>query len=101
MSGAVSKGPRVSVSVGVCAYNEADRVRVLLASLLPQAAQPPFVVNEILVVASGCTDGTEGVVRQFAAMDPRVRLIREPERLGKASALNLILSEYRARFSCS
>lgn len=85
----------VSFSVGICAYNEADRVRGLLDSLLSQAVPPPFVMEEVLVVASGCTDGTEAEVRGITRRDPRVRLISEPERRGKASALNRILATYR------
>lgn len=81
--------------MGICAYNEAEGVRSLLDSLLAQDVPEPFAVEEILVVASGCTDGTEGVVRSFAARDRRIRLLHEPERLGKASALNQILGLYR------
>lgn len=50
-------------------------------------------VSEIIVVASGCTDGTEGVVRRAAAADPRIRLISQPTREGKASAMNLFLDQ--------
>ncbi len=85
----------VTVSVGICAYNEVGRVRGLLESLLGQAVPEPFALEEIVVVASGCTDGTERVVRSFAERDCRVQLLAEPERLGKASALNQILSVYR------
>lgn len=85
----------VSVSVGVCAYNEADHVHGLLESLLSQPVPEPFAIQEILVVASGCTDGTEGVVRRMADHDPRIQLISEPERRGKASALNRVLETYR------
>ncbi len=85
----------VTVSVGICAYNEASHVRDLLESLLHQPVPSPFVLDEIVVVASGCTDGTERVVRSFAEGDSRVRLVHEPERRGKASALNQILALYR------
>lgn len=65
-----------------------------MESLLGQDLQDGFRVAEILVVASGCTDGTDGIVQSFSSTHPHVRLIREPIRTGKASALNLILGRY-------
>ncbi len=82
------------VSIGICAYNEAERICALLESLLDQAVPEPLEITEILVVASGCSDGTEALVRDCASRDPRIRLISQPRRLGKASALNEILRLY-------
>ena len=48
---------------------------------------------EIIVVCSGCHDNTSRIVEQVAERDSRVRLIEEPARLGKAHAVNRILSE--------
>src|SRR5206468_11983757 len=50
-------------------------------------------VRSVVVVASGCTDRTEEIVRTIANEDPRVRLIVEEERRGKAAAINLLLRE--------
>lgn len=85
----------ITVSVGICAYNENERVAALLESLGSSAVPSPFAVHEILIVASGCTDGTEAEVQRAATRDPRIRLITEPVRRGKASALNRILESYR------
>lgn len=87
-----------SVSVGVCAFNEEGRLPRLLDSVLSQSIPPSYAVREILVVASGCTDGTEGVVERVRAKDPRIRLIRESVRGGKASAINLLLTQYQGDF---
>ena len=92
---ATRPAPRLRVSVGVCAFDEASRIRGLLESDLVQPFPGPFLIQEVLVVAIGCSDGTDGIVRDVAAWDPRVVLIHEPERRGKASALNRILSRYR------
>lgn len=89
-------GSRVSqtVSVGICAFNEEARITVSLDSLAEQSIPPGFELAEILVVASGCTDGTERAVEERAESDPRIKLIRESERRGKVSALNCILAIY-------
>jgi cellulose synthase/poly-beta-1,6-N-acetylglucosamine synthase-like glycosyltransferase len=84
-----------SVSIGICAYNEARRISGLVDSLDGQALPPGYIVTEILVVASGCTDGTDRIVDERAQLDPRMTLIRETNRSGKASALNQILGAYK------
>ena len=84
----------IRVSVGICAFNERDRIADLLGSVLGQTLPGPFAMQEVLVVASGCTDGTEDIVRRRAASDDRVELVVQRQRRGKASALNEILRRY-------
>jgi len=67
----------------------------LFESLSTQVLPSGFLLKEILVVASGCTDGTERVVEDWAEREPRLGLIPEAERSGKASALNAILARFR------
>jgi biofilm PGA synthesis N-glycosyltransferase PgaC len=84
--------PPIPCSLGIMAHNEAANIGRLLArvgaSRLEQVA-----VAEIIVVASGCTDDTEAIVREAAAADSRIRLISQPTREGKASAMNLFLRD--------
>jgi glycosyltransferase involved in cell wall biosynthesis len=75
------------VSACVTAYNEERNIRKLLRSLLGQKVDP-HVLGEVVVVASGCTDGTIAEVQDLAQGDPRLRLIVQDARLGKASAIN-------------
>jgi cellulose synthase/poly-beta-1,6-N-acetylglucosamine synthase-like glycosyltransferase len=82
-----------SVSVGIPAYNEANNIGSLLRALSKQELRKNFSLKEIVVVASGCTDGTEKIVKKSRESDPRVRLIVESERRGKASAMNILLQE--------
>ena len=42
-------------------------------------------------MASGCTDRTAEIAREFSAREPRVKLIIEECRAGKASAINIFL----------
>ncbi len=76
--------------VGIMAYNEEANIGRLLDALLAQETET-VSVEEIVVVASGCTDGTEEIVERFVARDDRIRLLRQPRREGKASAVNLLL----------
>jgi glycosyltransferase involved in cell wall biosynthesis len=58
------------VIVGICAYNEEKTIGGLLSSLLNQSLSN-FIINKIIVVASGCTDRTEDIVREFAKKKAR------------------------------
>jgi cellulose synthase/poly-beta-1,6-N-acetylglucosamine synthase-like glycosyltransferase len=54
-------------------------------------------IREIIVVSSGSTDRTDEIVRDYKKHDPRIHLLVEPERLGKASAINLFLRHQTER----
>jgi len=81
-----------NISMGIMAYNEEATIGQLLAAILRQV----FIdchLNEIIVVASGCTDGTVEITRRFSRNDKRIKLIMQQQREGKASAINLFLSK--------
>lgn len=86
----------MNLAIGVCAYNEERNIRMLLGDILNQKALSRDV--RVIVVASGCTDNTAGIVRQIARGDPRVELIEEKTRTGKTNAINLILANCRSGF---
>ncbi len=77
-------------SVGVTAYNEEENIGHLLEALLDQHLHK-VEIAEIIVVASACTDRTVPIIRTYMARDPRVKLIEQPRREGKTSAVNLFL----------
>jgi poly-beta-1,6-N-acetyl-D-glucosamine synthase len=79
------------------AHNEERNVGRLLERLLAQELQT-VAIKEIVVVSSGCTDGTERAVNEFAGRDARIRLISECDRRGKSAAINIFLAESRAPF---
>jgi poly-beta-1,6-N-acetyl-D-glucosamine synthase len=78
-------------SVGVTAYNEEANIGPLLDALLSQHLYK-VVMTEIIVIASGCTDGTVPIVESYAEREPRIKLIIQPTREGKTAAVNLFLA---------
>jgi len=80
------------ISIGVMAYNEEANIGRLLLSILCQGFTH-CCLKEIFVVASGCTDRTEEIVRDLMKDDRRIQLIVQSRRQGKASAINLFLSK--------
>jgi poly-beta-1,6-N-acetyl-D-glucosamine synthase len=86
--------PLLRCSVGIMAFNEVQNIGLLLEALGTQQLGNA-TIEEIVVVASGCTDGTEDVVRWHARRDSRIRLLVQERREGKASAINLFLREAR------
>jgi cellulose synthase/poly-beta-1,6-N-acetylglucosamine synthase-like glycosyltransferase len=80
----------MTITVGICAYNEDKNIGSLLSNVLYEQNLPTD--SEILVVCSGCTDNTVGIVKEYAKKDARVKMYVEAERRGKASAVNRILA---------
>lgn len=80
----------LTCSVGVMAYNEERNISQLLEFLACEAAACEQI-KEIVVVASGCTDGTISLVEKAAQKFPIIRLHQEPARNGKGAAINVFL----------
>lgn len=85
----------LTASVGVMAYNEQGNIGRLLEALVGQKLSD-VTISEIIVVSSGSTDRTDEIVGECARMHPRIRLIRQDKREGKASAINVFLKEAAA-----
>jgi len=81
---------RMKCSVGITAHNEEANIGRLLEAMLSQQLDE-VVITEIIVVASGCTDNTCSIVREFEAREPLIKLLTQDEREGKVSAVNLFL----------
>jgi biofilm PGA synthesis N-glycosyltransferase PgaC len=94
MSSFSRKTQGIRVSIGLMAHNEAANIGPLLQALREQETAR-VEIDEILVVSSGSTDGTEAIVHEKKKKDPRIRLITQQRREGKASAINVFLKEAR------
>lgn len=92
-------GPRISVIIPV--RNEADKIEQCLKAVLSQSLKPHEVLvvdghsrdkYEIIIVESGSTDNTYQIVENFLEgnkiSEPSLKLIKEENRRGKASAIN-------------
>lgn len=84
----------IRCSVGITAHNEEANIGQLLDAMLGQELHQ-VEIEEIIVVASGCTDRTTEIVRERAKRDPRIRLWEQLEREGKTAAINLFLQNAR------
>src|SRR5690606_30078013 len=83
-----------TVTVIVPAYHAAATIRTALDSVLAQT----WPRLEVLVVDDASTDATARVVAEYAAADPRVRLIRAEVNGGTYVARNLALREATGEF---
>lgn len=83
-------GPRL-LAGGVVAYNDERRIGPAIDSLLSQELPAGSAWSRIWVVASGCSDRTVEVANSIAQKDPRVSVLVEPERRGKAAAVQEVL----------
>ncbi len=86
----------IRCSMGIIAHNEEGNIGRLLDAVVSQRTRIAALA-EIIVVVSGCTDGTEAIVRDWTKRDPRVCLVVQERREGKASAVNCFLSRAREK----
>ncbi len=77
----------MEASVGVCACNDEKNIGLLLDSLSFNSEN----ISDIIVVASGCVDRTEAIVKEKKKEDKRIVLLTQKTKEGKASAVNLII----------
>jgi len=80
----------IKCSIGVIAHNEEGNIAKLLDALLYQKVSHARIA-EIIVVSSGSTDNTDTIVGVYERNHKKVRLVTQPERMGKASAVNLFI----------
>src|SRR5947209_14404113 len=83
---------RVGCSIGIMAYNEEANIARTINAILAQQG-PSIRIDEVIVVASGCTDRTVPIVTELAEKEQRVHLFVQEKREGKASAINLFLKQ--------
>jgi glycosyltransferase involved in cell wall biosynthesis len=88
----------IALAGGVVAYNERRRIEGAIRSLLDQDLPEGAFWQQLTVVVSGSTDGTEAVVRRLTARDRRIRLVVQPKREGKSSALAEVFARAQGEY---
>lgn len=83
---------KLTVSIGIPAFNEEANIKKLLTSLLGQEGSN-FTLQEIIVVSDGSTDNTTTEVKNIK--DKRVKLVQNKKRLGQASGQNKIIKLFK------
>jgi cellulose synthase/poly-beta-1,6-N-acetylglucosamine synthase-like glycosyltransferase len=81
-------------TLGICVSDSAPTLTPLLEHLKNEVFSPGLVLDKIVVVASGCSEGVLSRARGLAREDERILLIEESERHGKAEALNKIIERF-------
>ena len=85
---------KIKVSILVPAYNVEAYLDECLQSLLSQTLKE----IEIVVVDDGSSDRTATIAEQYAATDPRIRVIRLPEHQGVSYARNVCLAQVQGEY---
>jgi glycosyltransferase involved in cell wall biosynthesis len=82
--------PMVSVIMPV--HNDEKYVGEAIDSILNQT----FNELELIIVDDGSTDGSSGIIDEYARRDPRIHVIRNPEATGRGAARNAGIELARA-----
>src|SRR5688572_22031959 len=83
--------PRVTVLMTV--FNDERHVGKAIESVLRQS----YTDFELIIVNDGSTDGTEAILARYAASDPRIRVLRQPN-AGTTAAANLGLARAQGQY---
>lgn len=88
---------KVSLTIGIPAYNEEFSISQILNSVFHQKIAG-FSLKKIFVVIDASTDNTYEVVRGVQKKHPVIEIIKRKKRAGKASALNLIYAKAKTDY---
>lgn len=77
---------KLTVTVGIPAYNESGNIAFLLDSIIKQK-QADFRICEIIVISDGSSDNTVDIVKKFVRKSKIINVINHSRRLGKKARL--------------
>ncbi len=80
---------KISVTVGISAFNEEANISCLLDSLVRQR-RVGYTLERVCIISDGSTDNTEKIVLEYALKFPFIELVRDGKRSGQISRINQI-----------
>lgn len=83
--------PKITVSIGISAYNEEKNIGKLLRTIFDQETDS-YTIKEILIFSDGSTDRTAEVTNKFHKSI--IKLTRGKERRGQASRMNEMMKRF-------
>ncbi len=85
-------------SIGIFASDSASQLPALISFIRAEDFGPDFVLDRVTAVASGCPELITSRAKELAAADHRFRVIVEPERNGKARAINKVFERSAGKY---
>ncbi len=82
------------LTIGMPVYNGATTIAAALDSLLAQS----FADFDLIISDNGSTDETQAICETYAARDPRVRYVRQPQNLGPQMNFRFVLFEAKTPY---
>jgi glycosyltransferase involved in cell wall biosynthesis len=82
----MSKNKHPKLTIGLPVYNGVDFLEESIESILTQT----YKDFELIISDNASTDRTEEICRDYAAMDHRIKYIRQRENMGAARNFNLV-----------
>src|SRR3989344_3768380 len=82
---------KLTVTIGIPAYNEQENIQAMLKSVLAQKGNN-FVIKKIVVVSDGSSDQTVSKVKEIQKESHLISLVEGKTRKGKIIRLNKIYS---------
>lgn len=86
---------KLSITIGIPAFNEEKNIASLLNSIFSQKGNN-FLINEVIVISDGSTDKTEEIVRNCQKKYSKITLIKSRKRKGKANRLNALYKSLKS-----
>lgn len=84
---------KLTVTIGIPAYNEEANIKLLLKKLLNQKFSPQIKLQEVIVISDGSTDRTIEITKTVKST--LIKVIESKKRLGQQKRQNQLISLFK------